>query len=667
MALELNFKINFKISDYEDILPNRRNYLIDDIVMNADEWERENYEECYWKKHVATKEQINSPDYVQREVKRIIRTGVWIAIKEELLWIPPNYYFFLMYFNTGGAAPQFRIKMLKYLYFKIRARNNSKCIGTMTIKQRQEGLTTIEMSNALWEMAIGLMDYGQIGIQSKSRDTVKLSCWRTLKMGWQMLPFWIKKILYKDFASNGAIEETMKFSSPATPDDKGRDILISFGASVHNAFDSFNNMRHCIFDEYAKWPISLYKTFLNYKNFIIPGGERKGLFTMISSPADTNGTHNDEALALWKESEYDEETKTSRSGIFRYYMNPLDGMDGYYDKFGDADPVFLKKKILDDRFNIPDEFKLSQIRAFPLSEEEMFGSTEGSHAWSNHKGILERKIFLIGRRFKDENTQEPCVVYGNLEFLDGYMYNDVVFRQSDKNSYDLKDARFCFSYLPKFDDILEDSRKPPLYVEGCLGVDPFNLRYPAKHVGKQSNAAMVNRVFRDVNNRGYNKCPTMVYCCRVQHQETFFSDCIKAAIFNRSLIQYENRSDKLSNWAEDNGYFDWLLPEIGASAGSMRKGDAPGGGRNAFLEEGMGLINANTNIPRIAGEPYLLDNYWHIDLLSDYLEFDPLDTHANDISMADIQSLVGIIKILNIKRRSAASPEFAEAFKNSFG
>src|SRR5690606_26796327 len=131
---------------------------------------------------------------------------------------------------------------------------------------------------------------------------------------------------------------------------------------------------------------------------------------------------------------------------------------------------------------------------------------------------------------------------------------------------------------------------------GCLGVDPFNNRYPAKHVGKQSNGAMVNRVFRDLFNRGYNRCPTMIYCCRPSHQEIFMEDVLKAAIFNRSMIQYENRSDKLANYAEDRGYFDWLLPEIGADASSKRKGDAPSG-KGAFLEEGMGLIDATTNVP----------------------------------------------------------------------
>lgn len=134
-----------------------------------------------------------------------------------------------------------------------------------------------------------------------------------------------------------------------------------------------------------------------------------------------------------------------------------------------------------------------------------------------------------------------------------------------------------------------------------------------------------------------------------------FEDVIKAAIFNRSLIQYENRSDKLANYAEDRGYFDWLLPEIGAGANSMRKGDAPSGGKNTFLEEGMGLINAATNTPLNPGDPYNLEYYWFLELLEDYLTFNPLDTHANDLTMADIQCLLGCVKIMHKKVRQPSS------------
>jgi hypothetical protein len=441
----------------------------------------------------------------------------------------------------------------------------------------------------------------------------------------------------------------MKFVRSASDFDRGRDILAMYGASVHNAFDSLNNMRRCVLDEINKWKeCSFFATFLNYEKFIAAGTTRKGLFDIFSSPSDENGKHNDEAFDFWKNSDpahlIDGTTKTR---VFRYYSDPLEGIEGLYDKWGDADREEIYAWIMKKRQSMPKEHLMGEVRAYPLSEEEMFGSFDGGTVWSNQKGISDRKIYLMGTRFKDPVTREPRVVYGNLERVDGFVDGDVVFRQADRDSFDLKDARFCFSYLPQNKEPLKSVFQPPLYVENVLGVDPFNNRYEAKNKVRQSNGAMVNRKFRDVFNTGINRCPTMIYCCRPSHQEIFFEDVIKAAIFNRSLIQYENRSDKLANYAEDRGYFDWLLPEIGASKNSKRKGDAPSGGKNAFLNEGMGLIDAMTNLPLNAGDEYLLERNWFIELLDCYLKFNPRDTHENDLSMADIQALIGAVKIMH--------------------
>jgi hypothetical protein len=49
----------------------------------------------------------------------------------------------------------------------------------------------------------------------------------------------------------------------------------------------------------------------------------------------------------------------------------------------------------------------------------MFGSFDSSSMWDNHEGISKRKIYILGRRFKDDKVQEPVVLYGNLEWRDG--------------------------------------------------------------------------------------------------------------------------------------------------------------------------------------------------------------------------------------------------------
>lgn len=651
--IQPEFKVKFDILDYkkQGILPDIKEYLKHDVIINYEEYEKGNLHNCFWQKQPEPI--ILTADYIEREVSRIIRTGVWVCIKHEIVWIPPMYYFFLQYFTVIGSAPQFRLKRLKHVYFKLGVRANTFAIGTYTIKNRQDGETTTAMGDSLWEIADGNMDYGSIGMQSKTRDTVVKSCWRTIIMGWNTIPKWLKDAIYSDFISGDKIAEAMKFRREINGDDLGRDILITFGPSVHNAFDSMSNMRRCILDEVNKWmECSFYDTFLNYKKFIAAGTSRKGLFDIFSSPADKDGKWNDEAYEFWKLSDTSklDANGTTANRVHRYYSDPLDGIEGMYDKFGDADPVAIRDFIMSERKNVPKDKLMGEIRGYPLDEEEMFGSFEGGQLWDNQKGLISRKTFLIGRSFKDEVTKEPTVVYGNLEREDGYIDGEVFFKLSNKTSFDLREARWCFSYLPQHKAPLKSIFKPPKYIENCLGIDPANNRYEAKNRVSQSNFAMVNRKFRDIFDTGIVKCPTMIYLNRPVPLDIAFEDAIKTAIFNRALVQYENKNDKLANHFEDRGYFDWLLPSIGEDKDSVRKGDAPTGNsksRGKFIDEGIGLVNAVTT-------DELLRLEWFYQLIEDRLKFNPLDTHENDLTMADFQSLLGIVKILyqKVRRKS---------------
>jgi len=606
--------------------------------------------ECVWKKHIPD---AVTPRYREQEAMRILKTGVWIFIKSMPVWIPPNYYFFLQNFTTGGQPPQFRIKRLKQIYYKLRVRNNPRALGTYTIKNRQDGETTMAMSDALWECAEGNMDYGAIGVQSKTRKTVTESCWRVYTMGWNSLDKWVKEDLFSDMSSGEMIAEKMKFMRPKTDTTAGRDILITYGASVHNAFDSMNNMRRCILDEVNKWEeCSFYTTFLNYEKFIAPGRERKGLFDIFSSPSDTSGKHNDEAYQFWKDSDPDNltESGSTKSRVFRYVSDPLEGIEGYYDEFGDADADEIYTAIMQKRRDVPAEFRMAEIRANALNDEERFGSTDQQANWYNVNGLKERNIYLIGTRYKNIVTKEPCVIYGNLEHIDGYIDGDIEFRMAEIQKPDIKDARFQIAFLPQNKTPLPDIHYPPTYVESCLGIDPYDKRHT---VGKSnSNGAMINWKFRDIHETGVVKAPTLLYSCRPSHPEIFYEDAIKAAIFNRSMVQVEDKNANIINHFYDRGYENWLLSKIGQPRESMLKGDSPSGGKkNAFLSEMIGLINAATNTPLKAGDPYQLELNWFKDLIDDLLKFNEKDTHTSDLTMAFGQSLLGAVKIAYTKIR----------------
>lgn len=651
-----DFKVKFDMTDYLDICSKEqtRSYLEHDEILNYRSYEKGNIEECVWKQHVATPREISSPEFRRREVIRIIKTGVMAAIKDEIVWLPPNYYYALQYGRVGDQPLEFRLKRLKHVYHKIRARKNPGCKGTFTVKNRGDGETTMAIHDALHECIDGIMSVGSIGIQSKTRADAKNPCWLTAQTTWLNMDQWIKDELYADFISGENIAEKLKFQRQKTAEEEARNIVMEYFPSVFNAMDGRHNMRRCILDEVLKWiECNFYDTLTNYSKFIMPGMERRGIFDIFSSPADKDCQSYRDGYELWKISnpdEIDPETGTTKSRIHRYYSNPLEGIQGSYDMWGDADPEKIYAYIMKMRESVPKDKQLEEIRGFPLTEEEMWGSIEGTSQWSNTKGIKERKIYLIGRRFKDEKTKEPTVVYGNLEWQDGAVDTDVVFRQADVEKFDIQKARFCFSHLPQNKEPLKDARVPPKIIENCMGLDPFDYRYYTKDPSRQSEGAMVNRKFLDLFETGVNKCPTMIYCCRPQHQDTFFEDAIKAIVFNRAMCNYENRSDKFANYAEDRGYFDWLLPEIGAAAGSTRKGDSPTG-KGKFLAEGMALLDAATNLPLKAGDPYHLDNYWFIELIGDYLKFNQKNTQMAHLTMADMQALIGCVKLMHKKVR----------------
>ena len=668
----MSFHVKFNIEDYQKmgVLPSLDEYLKHDEIINYRDFEKGNHDLCIWTRQDPTPKELSSAEFREREVTRVLKTGAWIAIKDTVVWLPPNYYQRLKYGKAGSDNFEFRLKRLKHVYFKIWARMHPMCMGTFTVKNRQDGETTESMGDCLWECADGNMVNGQIGLQSKTRDDAENPCWLAVQTLWQSYPKWLRDEIYSDFTSGQNIAEKLKFMRE-TDEASGmpaRNVLFKYYPAVYNAMDGKSNMKKCVLDEVLKWvECDFGDTLVNYKKFIMPGFERRGMFDMFSSPADKDCKSYQDGFTLWENSNVDKmdmdlpiEQRTTDSRIFRYYSNPLEGILGAYDKWGDADPNRIYDHIMRERKATAKDKLLAEVRAFPLSEEEMWGSLEASSIWSNTEGIKNRKIFIIGKRFKNEVTKEPIKIYGNLERIDGYQDGDVEFRPADVDKFDVVKARFCFSYLP--DERYKEPLKrdgngkpiPPAYVENCLGLDPFNHRYFAKDKTKQSNAAMVNRKFRDLYDTGITRCPTMIYDCRPSHQEIMFEDALKAAIFNRAYIQYENRNDKFANYAEDRGYSDWLLPEFGQAKDSKRKGDAPTG-KGQFLDEGIGLIDSATNVPLRDSERYNLEWYWFTELLSAYLRFDPKNTQVHNLVMADMQALMGIVKLMLVKQKKKSS------------
>lgn len=663
------------MSDYKDILPDFEAYISDDFVLNYDLYNKGDIDNCFWKKYQPSIAESMSPSYQQLEIKRIFKTGVFVCIKEEMVWIPPQYYFALQYGMAGGGNLEFRLKRLKHVYQKIEARNNPNCIGTLTIKGRGDGETTMSINDALWELKDDgkILGLANVGIQSKTREDAINPCWETALLFWQSYPKWVKDYMYPDFDSGDNVAQKMKFSRdmiPAhmegnreIPEVAARNITFKYYPCVYNAMDGRHNMIRCILDEVCKWKEAEFlDTFINYSRFINPGFKRKGLFDMFSSPADTPTVSNEQVAELYKNSnpdEIDEATGTTNSKVYRIFSNPLDGIENSYDKFGDADPERIYDLIMAERKRTSKDKLMGVIRANPLNEEEMFGAFEGKNTtWANQTGIEARKTFLIGTKYKNPITKEPKVIYGNLEWNDGIVDTDVDFRQSDSETFDEFEARFGISFLPQNKEPLKygsvyirginagDRPLPPEYSENCLGIDPFEKRY--KTGNNNSKGAMVNHKFRDVFETGIVRCPTLLYIMRPSHADIFHEDAIKAAVFNRAMVQPESINSKIIDYFQDRGYMDWMLPKIGHKKDSMQKGDQPTS-KGTLMGEIIGLMDAITNVPLLSGGDYPLERVWFYELLESVSKFSKADTHTSDAMMAWGQALLGSVKMLHQK------------------
>lgn len=652
----MGFMIDFDITNYKDILPDPHEYLKNDFIINEKDFTKGNIDNCVWKKQRPSISEINSKEFREREATRVLKTGAWVAIKDEILWLPPNVYFAYTYGSSGSSEFQFRLKRLKHSYEKIRAINNANCAGILTLKNRGDGQTTFSIHDAFWQCLDGNMDVGQIGIQSINRAMAMNPCWNYIQTLWQSLPNWFKDDLCSDFASGNNIAEKMQWQRNADDvlEQKARNVLLTYYPSG-TPMDSKHDVKWALLDEVCKWnECSFYDVFTNYSKFIMPGFERRGMFDMFSSPADHNCKSNEEVYQLWKDSNPLELTAngTTKSRIHRIYSNPLEGIHGAYDKWGDADSKKIYDWIMAEREKKPKDKKLGEVRGYPLNDSEMFESSDNASVWDNQKGINARKIYLLGARYKDEKTKEPKVVYGNLEWKDGIKDSEVVFRQSDKSELDINVARFGIAYFPTENiEPLKTIYRPNHYGEEVIGIDSVDKRYANKN---PSNFAMVGYRFRDLHETGIVNCPTFIYCCRPLPVEISYEDAIKAAIFFHAQIQVESLNTKIVDYFEDRGYIDWMLSKIGMPKNSLQKGDAPSG-KTAFLNEVVGLINANTNAPLTPEDPYLLDRNWFYELLEDISLFNLADTHKSDLSMSFGQALLGSAKILFKKKRNPSA------------
>jgi hypothetical protein len=675
------FKMDFDINDYTHLFPEMPKD--NSLILNSDIQEIDGH---VWKKLSPPKNKagqtVITQEFLLQESIRF-KEGVFILIKGVPMWIPPDYYFFLQYWNAQGKPPEFRLKQLKSAYVEEKILQDKRYFGQIKFKNRKDGETLYRMSKAFFSPIRAGLSHCNVHVQSKDAKTVKDTCWKFMKSGLNGMPKYFKDYFMPDLVNEQQIQTEIRIERIQNDEDEndyGKLIVYNYGPCVANYFDGSSDVIDYCADEFAKMEEdSAYDMYGCCKTFISPGLEdRMGLMHFFSSPSEKNGFSNDNALRLWNMSKIDPATGTNQSRLMPVYSNPLDGIEKHYDKFGDIiiEREQIKKKI-ETLINSADKDKrLQMIRHYPLpiegtnelDPEKVFGSTDDKAVcFINIQGIKNQHNKLI------ESNNE--VVYGNLNWPDNVPFSGIpIFKQHDTNDFDEIYAKFCFSFT-KFvhPNAGGDIKKaPPSYlVENVIGFDPINREMGStnkKVKNRLSEPAAVCWRFRDTAGYGIEKEIIGSYLGPVGDQRVSQMDMLKFMLFTNSMLQIEKADgNSMMQCAYDNGMIDWMIDGrtddfvevVDKNDNQLRKikvkGDMPSGrGSSEFIGEIIELINGITAPEYNESATPDFDpasKIKHRGVTGSLTVFDPSNTEKAHFTMALGQALIGAGKLMYGKKK----------------
>lgn len=637
----------------------------------------------YWRRPTTPKpwKEMNAKEkdkHIERESIRVFETGVDFMNNGEIVHLPPEAYFFWAYWKMETGFAGFRKCQLLEYYFERFCENDPWSIGGVGYKKRRDGRTHRRMCKTYWKAIQS--ENSWLGIQSKTGTDAKDVCFKKLKLGWRNLPKYFKPPI----SGTSDPKTRLEFTRPATrltknnvhtaldmdEDDDSLNTTIDFRDTTDDAYDG-QQLLEVTLDEFAKWDkaSSLNAAYTYIKSCTLDG-RKVGHIWAVSSPAEKNNKAHKQAIEWWEACDYEKVKDKEGWKFHRIFTSAIDSYAEAIDKYGDCDQEKAYKAIIDERNNAPESKKLAVIRQNPITIDEVLGSTD-DYVWSNTKNMRDRKVYLMGSRFKDVKQTSPKYIFGNYEWIDGMQDTQVVFKAAPKQEVFTDKGRFAISAQPLAERINIYGHKksisrgsfflPPKNSEFILGIDPYDYRRTDSP--NPSNAGAVMGKCFDFFGIGDKGDITGCYNWRPATPEMFYEDMIKWAVYNGAFMNIEARNKNIIDYIEDRGYFDFLLPKNIRDAG---KEDIKGNPTTTNLIQEMCSL-----MDTFYGEDANLMRLYLDMLLEDSLLFDPGDTKKSNLTMAFGQMFLGFQKrylLFKTKRNfnKSSKLEYSKAVVSNF-
>lgn len=601
--------------------------------------------------------------FIEQEVIRSFVTGVHFANNGNLVWMPPDaYHYFNWWKMKDGNYPKFRMSQLEEYYFERLAESFLKCIGTFRFKKRRDGLTTRRMQRKVWKAIQPVNSNKWFGLQSKTGKDASDVCWETLMAGWRGMPVFMKP----EQSGSSDPKKKLELRKPAQrltrsnsmtifeDDDSGLNNILDWRDTTADAYDG-QELFELSLDEAAKWEkADMLRAFFTYVKCVYKDGLKVGHIHAFSSPAQRNGKAHENSIQLWNLADPETAFLSKAWFILRYFVSALDGYGEACDIYGICNRDLAETMILDEINQAPLDMRGEVKRQLPITIDDVLNGTDDM-VFGSSAEMKERKVYLLGAHYKDEAKTVPKYVYGNLVWKDGIIDGRVEFRASQEQSKYSQTGKFCFTMQPPAErsNLYVRKRKmkrdifvPPLACEGVIGIDPYDYRRVANQK-TASQGSMVGGYALDFFDRGIKDLMMFSYLWRTKTPEEFFEDAIKALMYTGFVANVEAKNKNIIDYAEDRGYWDGLLPKDIMQPNSELKGNPAS---RPLTDEMCTLLD------QYYADPYVLENTWDDNVLTDNGGFNPDDTQKSHLTMAQGHMLLGFQKLRLLARRKRRQP-----------
>lgn len=515
------------------------------------------------------------------------KNSIWIYIDGKPVYLARTYYFFLQWIREGNKYPNFRIIQNELMLYWEACKADERCFGICFVKPRRFGWSALGFTE--------MLEYGTshenklLGLMSKKGADAK-KIFNRMVRSFKRLPFFFQP----ELDGNSTPKTELAFTEPSKKRAKGEritegqglDTSISWHNTEINAMDG-DEIGRSLLDELGKFPKEVpadeYWSIVQTSHTI--GSDIVGK-SMAGSTVNAMKKGGAGFKSIYDDSNPSErqETGETRSGLYRLFISSKFCLAGFFDQYGfsivedPAEPMindlgkivkvgaktYLKHK-LEALKHKPEKYN-ERLRQFPDTDRDAFRDEASSSAFD-----LMKMMEQIDHNDNELNDQfdniknyygNDMVIQGSLEWKDGIMDSEVVWKPSDEGRFFIrKDCHPPDSIknkrVQKFKrETNSTSWTPVAEGSGCLGADPFNRNFNTD--GRASMGAI--HLCTSFNNIGLpNDTFILEYIARPRTVQMYFEDLLKAAVYFSMPILAEFSNEALQQYFVDRGYRNFLM------------------------------------------------------------------------------------------------------------